>query len=160
MVRIGGPTAGEDNSHSISGANRRMNCVQQAGIMPLGGDRLVGFLKELSRFRRYMRASRRATATVLPLGIGGSCLSADGKEHAFFADLPPKLPPPAAGSEEILNRTFVHGEVEPGTKSLMNGVCDIREDPFEFLLRRWLGDNSDIDITRFSDRGSPCKAAE
>ena len=34
MVRIGGPTAGEDNSHSISGANRRMNCIQQAGIMP------------------------------------------------------------------------------------------------------------------------------
>jgi hypothetical protein len=85
MVRIGGPTAGEDNSHSISGANRRMNCVQQAGIMALGGDRLVGFLKELSAFRRYMRASRRATATVLPLGIGGSCLSADGERHAFFA---------------------------------------------------------------------------
>src|ERR1700730_11304517 len=52
MVRIGGPTAGEDNSHSIRGANRRMNCVQQAGIMPLGGDRLLGFLKELSRFSK------------------------------------------------------------------------------------------------------------
>src|ERR1700730_16577009 len=128
MVRIGGPTAGEDNSHSISGANRRMNCVQQAGIMPLGS--------------------------------GGRSLPPDGEGHALFADLPPKLPPPTAGSAEILNRTFAHCEVEPGTKSLMNGVCDIREHPFEFLLRRWLGDKSDIDITRFSDRGPPCKATE
>jgi hypothetical protein len=83
-----------------------------------------------------MCASERATATVLPLGIGASCRSADVDGKAFFADLPPQLPPPTAGSEEILNRTIVHCEVEPGTKSLM---------------RRWLGDKCDIDVTRFSE---------
>src|SRR5437899_12588762 len=107
-----------------------------------------------------MCAFRRATATLLPLGIGGSCRSTDRDGQAFLADLQPQLPPPAAGSDEIFNRTLVHREVKPGTKSVMNGVCHTREDPFEFLLRRWLGDKSDIDITRFSDRGSPGKAAQ